>query len=200
MDFFLRSVILVISGILVLRVAGRKSISQMTIVQTVIMISIGNLIVQPIANESVWRAVAAAAVFVSATILIEYLQIQFDGVEKFFTGKSKAVIVDGQLVPETMKKIRLTVDQLEMRLRQAGIKNISDVKTATIEPNGQLGYELIEDAEPLTVGQFKMLIQELNLVLQKDMGNQGTMKNQENNIFSEVKNNQHSSQIPKELH
>lgn len=200
MDFFLRAVILVISGILVLRVAGRKSISQMTIVQTVIMISIGNLIVQPIANESVWRAVAAAAIFVSATILIEYLQIQFDGVEKFFTGKSKTVIVDGQLVLENMKKIRLTVDQLEMRLRQAGIKKISDVKTATIEPNGQLGYELIEDAEPLTAGQFKMLIQELNLVPKKDMSNQEATKNQENNIFFEVKNNQHSSHIPKQLH
>jgi uncharacterized membrane protein YcaP (DUF421 family) len=54
-----------------------------------------------------------------------------------------------------LKKLRLTVDQLEMRLRNQGISNIEDVKKATIEPNGLLGYELQEDAKPLTIGEFK---------------------------------------------
>lgn len=53
--------------------------------------------------------------------------------------------------------MRFTVDKLEMQLRQQGISNLSDVKNATIEPNGRLGYELKPDARPLTVGEFKKL-------------------------------------------
>lgn len=36
---------------------------------------------------------------------------------------------------------------LEMKLRQNHIAVISDVKWATLEPNGQVGYELKEEAQ-----------------------------------------------------
>ncbi|VTR61599.1 Protein of uncharacterised function (DUF421) [Actinobacillus pleuropneumoniae] len=57
-----------------------------------------------------------------------------------------------------MKKLRLTVDALEMKLRQQGISKLSDVKTATIEPNGQLGYELQDYAKPVTLLQLEQLL------------------------------------------
>ncbi|WP_236932771.1 YetF domain-containing protein [Geosporobacter ferrireducens] len=93
---------------------------------------------------------------------------------------------------------------MEMRLRQSGIKNISDVKTATIEPNGQLGYELIEDAQPLTVGQFRNMINELawlnvNKVSSADENKPSVQVSETDNLFSEVVNNQHQTEIPKQL-
>ncbi|WP_371861036.1 YetF domain-containing protein [Paenibacillus macerans] len=48
-------------------------------------------------------------------------------------------------------------DQLEVRLRQIGVSNIADVKTATLEPNGQIGYELTESARPVTVGDLERI-------------------------------------------
>ncbi len=205
MDIVFRSLALIASGMIVLRLAGRKSISQMSIVQTVIMISIGNLIVQPIANRSVWRAIVSSIIFVAFTILVEYLQLKYNYIEKLMTGESKLIILNGQLLTENLKKMRLTVDQVEMRLRQSGIKSLSDVKTATIEPNGQLGYELTADAQPLTVGQFKSMLAELRNanVIQVDNTNESKLSNQVNeynNLFSEVISNQHKTEIPKDLH
>lgn len=204
MEFFFKAVILIFSGILILRVAGRKSISQMTISQTIIMISIGTLIVQPIANRSVWRAVLAAAIFVASSLLLDYLIMKFDVVEKFITGRSKIVINNGQLVPENLRKMKITVDQLEMRLRQSGISKISDVKTATIEPNGQLGYELTDDAKPLTVGQFRSMLKGIDMSILNASNNTQQVKPiiqaNDENLFTEVKNNQHQSQIPDQLH
>lgn len=153
-----KSALLVVAGMILLRIAGRKSISQMSVATTVIMISIGTTIVQPIANNRLWIAVGSAAVFIVALIIIEYLQIKFDWFEKVMTAKSKVVIENGQLVTKNLRAIRMTVDQLEMRLRQKGISNISDVKTATLEPNGQVGYELMRHAKPLTIGEFERLL------------------------------------------
>ena len=45
MNFIWQSVILILTGILLLRIAGRKSIAQMTLAQTVVMISLGTIIV-----------------------------------------------------------------------------------------------------------------------------------------------------------
>lgn len=157
-EFILKSIFLVLAGVFLLRVAGRKSISQMTLAQTVIMISIGSIIIQPIIETSVVRTVVATAIFIFALIVLEWLQVRFNFVEKFVTGKSKVLIHNGQIQTQQLKKHRLTVDQMEMFLRQQGISKISDVKTATLEPNGQLGYELKEDARPLTIGEFKKMI------------------------------------------
>lgn len=154
-SFIWQSFVLILSGILLLRMAGRKSIAQMTLAQTVLMISLGTIIVQPIIEKSLAKAVMGAAIFVLVVLLLEYLQLKFNAIETLIAGKSKVVIENGQLNVENLKKLRLTVDQLETRMRQQGIAAFEDIKIATLEPNGQFGYELKEDAKPLTVGEFK---------------------------------------------
>ncbi|QRY17186.1 DUF421 domain-containing protein [Bacillus cereus] len=194
MSFILEAFILILSGILLLRLAGRKSISQMTLAQTVVMISIGTIIVQPIVEKSVLKAIVSALIFVISVVILEYLQLKSNAFEKFITGKSKTVIENGILNVIALKKMRLTVDQLEMRLRNQGISKIEDVKTATLEPNGQLGYELKEDAKPLTVGDLKKLIQPqfLNQNMMSNNLKDLQKKNNNSNIFQEI--NAHSHQ------
>lgn len=136
MNFVLQSFLMFLSGVLLLRVAGRKSISQMTLAQTVVMISIGTIIIRPIVETSVWKTLIASVVFIGSLILLEYLQLKFYLIEKFITGKSKIVIQNGKIEKTNLRKLRFTVDQLEMRLRTNGITKISDVKMVTLEPNG----------------------------------------------------------------
>lgn len=189
MNFIWQSFILILAGILLLRIAGRKSISQMTLAQTVVMISIGTIIVQPIVEKSVMKAIVGAAIFVISNLILEYFQLKSNNFEKFITGKSKIVINKGVIHVQNLKKLRLTVDQLEMRLRNHGISNIKDVKTATIEPNGQLGYELIEDAKPLTIGEFKKLMNAYFPELSSDTAIQQTIS-EKPDLFQEIESKQ----------
>jgi uncharacterized membrane protein YcaP (DUF421 family) len=192
LDFIWKAFVLIVSGILLLRIAGRKSISQMTLAQTIVMISIGTIIVQPIVEKSVWKAIIGAAVFVAAILIMESMELKMNFFEKFITGKSKIVIQNGKLDIKNLRKMRLTVDQLEMRMRNKGISRMEDIKTATIEPNGQLGYELMDDAKPLTVGEFKKV---LNDYLPKMvMSMEGKQEPAQQNIFNELNksNKQHN--------
>ncbi|MED1016612.1 DUF421 domain-containing protein [Bacillus atrophaeus] len=192
MNFAWEALILIVSGIILLRISGRKSIAQMTLAQTVVMISIGTLIVQPIVETSLWKTLIAATIFTVALVLMEWFQVKANWVEKFLTGKAKLVIEDGQINIDNLRKMRLTVDQLEMRLRLHGISNINNVKNATLEANGQLGYELKDDAKPLTVGDFKKLFNPSN-------SNPINQQNNQNNIFEEI-NREQTQQNPKKLH
>lgn len=183
-----KSALLVVAGMVLLRIAGRKSISQMTVATTVIMISIGTTIVQPIANHELWKAIGSAAVFIIALLLVEYLQLKWDWFERLMSGHSVVIIKDGQLQKKNLYKVRMTVDQMEIRLRQQGIANISDVKTATLEPNGQLGYELMEHARPVTVGD-----------LERILGLKPGASLQQSILFQEVRQNHHPTQVDPEL-
>jgi len=158
LEWIWKSAFLVVAGIILLRIAGRKSISQMNVATTVIMISIGTTIVQPIANSQLWKAVGSASVFIISLVIIEYCQIKMDWFEKLMSGRSKVVIENGQVHKDNLRTFRMTVDLLEMRLRQKGIANISDVKTATLEPNGQIGYELMRHAKPVTIGELERIL------------------------------------------
>ncbi|MEC1540884.1 DUF421 domain-containing protein [Bacillus subtilis] len=158
MNFTWESLVLIVAGVILLRVSGMKSIAQMTSTQTVVMISIGTIIVQPIIEYSLFKTLIAAAIFTITLIVIEWIQMRSNFIEKMLTGKAKVVIENGQLHIENLKKMRLTVDQLEMHLRLHGVTAIQDVKIATLEANGQLGIELTDDAKPLTVRDLKKLI------------------------------------------
>ncbi|WP_077210912.1 DUF421 domain-containing protein [Bacillus dakarensis] len=152
---------IVIGGTLLLRIAGRKSISQMTLAQTVIMVGIGSLLVQPIVGKSVWSTLAVGFILVTTLVVIEFIQVKTDFFEKFITGKSKILVENGQINIKNLKKLRMTVDQLEMQFRQNNVTNISDVQYATLEPNGQVGFVLNPNKQNATKEDIQRLVQEI---------------------------------------
>ncbi|PKR76749.1 DUF421 domain-containing protein [Halalkalibacillus sediminis] len=188
-------VVIVIGGILILRLAGRKSISQLTVAQTVIMIAVGSLIIQPVSENNVWVSMLITLLMIVTLIIVEYIVLKFDVAESFIYGKSVLVVDNGQLVEKNLKQLRLTVDMLEVRLRQHNVHRISDLQWATIESNGQLGYSLKPEKQNATKEDIQLLMSALK-------GNQPLNKNQSNlsdDIFVEVKNKNHSRKPPERL-
>lgn len=177
----------IVFGTFLLRIAGRKSISQMTMAQVIVMIGLGTLIIQPITGSGYWPTFLLAAVLVIVMILMEYLEIKSNRFETFITGKAVTVIENGQVLEGNMRKLRLTADKLEMRLRQAGISRISDVEWATIEVSGNLGYQLKLEKQPATKEDIQKLID----ILEKRPPNTEPLV--PTNIFSEIK---HGHQNP----
>src|SRR5699024_9729084 len=146
---------------ILLRVSGRKTIAQMTLAETIIMISIGTLLIQPVATSSIWLAFATGFVLILTLIVMGYSQIKIDWLEKLITGQSKILIENGKLNEQNLKRLRLTVDQLESRLRQHNITRIEDVEWATLEPSGHIGFTLKPDAQPATKKDLQQLQQSL---------------------------------------
>lgn len=204
-DWIWEPILVVIGGTLLLRLAGRKSISQMTLAQVVIMIGIGSLLIEPVSGDNIWTTLAVGLILVLTLIIMEYVQIKSDKFEKFITGQSKIIIEEGELNEENLRKLRFTVDQLEMKLRQHNVAVISDVRWATLEPNGQVGYELKEEAQPVTKKEFQQLqadVQQLINLLEpafaKGFSIHMLTENNED-IFTEVAEESSKDDIPGHL-
>lgn len=188
LNWIWQSILIFFVGTFILRLGGRKSISQMTISQTVVMIGMGSLLIQPITGNGLFITFLAALLLSVLMVTMEYLEVKVDFLESLFSGKAVIVIENGNLNIKNMKKLRLTIDRLETRLRQAGISSINDVKYATIEVSGQIGYELKDDKKPLTKEDFRTLmaeISEMKKVVEVNIKPQNN-KCGENNIFEEI--------------
>ncbi|PZD96256.1 DUF421 domain-containing protein [Paenibacillus sambharensis] len=142
-----KTILIVVAGAGLLRIAGRKSISQMTTSQTVIMIAIGSLLIQPVSGKSIWVAFSIAAIMVVTLISLEWVQLKLNWVEKLITGSPVPLIVHGKLQERNLKKVRLTLDLLDNQLRQKSVLRRSDVKHAILEPGGQITVVLNESAQ-----------------------------------------------------
>ncbi|MGM1021514.1 MAG: DUF421 domain-containing protein [Bacillota bacterium] len=198
--FIWKAVVIVVGGVLILRFAGRKSISQLTVAQTVLMIAVGSLIIQPVGDRNIWITMLITLLMVITLIGIEYSVLKSDALETFLYGKSKMVVENGKINERNLRKLRLSVDMLEVRLRQQGIQKISDLQWATIESNGQLGYLLKPEKQYAT----KEDIDRLSAMLQASSPHlsiplSGTQATGSGQLFTEVQNNQHIVEPPNRL-
>lgn len=183
-----QTALIYIVGVFILKLGGRKSISQMTISQTIVMIALGALIIVPVAGRGLLITFLTAALLVILMIITEYLSMKVDFLETLFSGKAVIVIENGIPNTKNLKKLRMSIDKLETRLRQEGISYIEDVQYATIEVSGQLGYELKKNKKPVTQEDFAKLMNELQ-ALKSMMVNipiTNSNENRENNIFEEI--------------
>jgi uncharacterized membrane protein YcaP (DUF421 family) len=163
--FVLDSLILIVSGFILLRIAGKKVISEMTPLEMVTTLAIGTIIGHADTDSKLWNTIVTIGLFICVLIVFQFIALKWPFFQRLIIGQPTLVIKDGVILKHNLTKLRMTIEQLELRIRQQGITNISDIQTATIEVNGQLGYELTESASPVTRYQWEQLLQILKVEL-----------------------------------
>jgi uncharacterized membrane protein YcaP (DUF421 family) len=201
LHFIWKSAVIVIGGILILRLAGRKSISQLTVAQTVMMVAVGSLIIQPVSERNIWITMLITLLLVLTLLVVEYIVMKSDTFEKFIYGQSIIVVENGQIHEGNLRKLRLTVDMLEVRLRQQSVHNISDLQWATIESNGQLGYMVKPEKQYASKEDIQLLLSMIQTCMLNQL-NQSVVTLQpsvNDNLFTEVKHHHHAEEPPENL-
>jgi uncharacterized membrane protein YcaP (DUF421 family) len=163
MNFIWEALIILLVGFCLMRIAGKRTVGEMSGMEIITLLSIASVIAHAVSEEGFWETTITLCLFVVLLITVQYLAIKFNLIEKLLVGKSTTVIQDGKIILKNLNKLRLSVDQLEAKLREKGISSFSDVKTATIEFSGHLGYELMRHAKPVTIGELEKMIAQLRI-------------------------------------
>ena len=134
------------------RLMGRKLISQMTFFDFVVGISIGsltaNLAMGP-KNNTVTSGTALLTLSL-LVIITGYVHIKSFNARKIVNSEPVTVISEGNIVENNMRKMRFTIQELNMKLREKNIFNLADVEFAIMETDGQLSVLPKADKTPLT--------------------------------------------------
>ncbi|WP_078428554.1 DUF421 domain-containing protein [Alkalihalobacterium alkalinitrilicum] len=119
---------------------GKRSIGEMPIFDFLIIMTLANVIGADIADPKVDHVYTYLAIIVIPLLqrLTAYLSISNRKLGKKLTFEPTLVIQDGKVLVKNLKRIRYTVDNVLQMLRQKNIFDISEVKIAIIEANGQI--------------------------------------------------------------
>ena len=161
MNYIWESVAILFTGFCLLRIAGKKAVAQMSGLEIITILAIASTTGHAISETGLIKTIISLCSLVALLMLIQFLAIKSHIIKKLFIGKATPVIQDGKIITNNLKKLRMSTDQLEARLRENGISSITDVKTASIEITGQLGYELMKHAKPVTLGDLEKTLDQL---------------------------------------
>lgn len=116
-SFILEALTVLFVGFCLLRVLGKKAVGEMTGLEIITLLAMASVTGHAVSEDGLWKTIITLCVFAALLILLQFLSIKFDMMEKLFMGKATLVIKDGKMITENLKKLRLSVDQLEVTLR-----------------------------------------------------------------------------------
>jgi len=143
-DVILRCLVSLVTLFLVAKMLGKKQISQLSVFDYVIGISIGNFAAEMSINlESEYlHGVVAVIVFGLVAYLVSVLSLKSLRMRRFFMGDPTMLIQDGKIVYKGLKKARFDVNDLLEECRIKGYFDIREIDYALMEANGDISFML----------------------------------------------------------
>lgn len=151
-NILLRTGILYSLLLLTVRLLGKRQLGEMEPSEFVVSMLLANLATIPMEEPDVpiLHGILPIVLIFLAESLIAYISLRSISIRKFFCGKPVILIENGRISPENLRRTRVNLDELTMHLREKGIFDLSTVKFAILETNGQLSTLLYGKDQPPT--------------------------------------------------
>ncbi|MEH7122548.1 DUF421 domain-containing protein [Bacillus sp. JJ1773] len=165
----LKGILIYILALFLTRKIGRKLISKMDFFDFIMGVSLGSLVANAVIDKhfATLSATTALVLFSVLTIFTGYLNMKSFTFRKLINSEPVTLIENGTIVDENMKKMKLTINELKMKLREKDAFNVADVEFAIMETDGNFSVLPKSDKKPLT--PYHMNIQTASTGLEKDI-------------------------------
>ncbi len=141
MEGVMRGVFAFIVLLVLARLVGKQSFSQLTFFDFISGVAIGGMgaLLAAGLTVNVWGIFAALMAFVVLMILNGYLVLESRPLRKLVRGGPVVVVHNGRMLRENMVRLRMSEDDLMTRLQEKGGFEPDDIEAAVLEEDsGQL--------------------------------------------------------------
>jgi uncharacterized membrane protein YcaP (DUF421 family) len=127
---------------LVVRGTGKRSLAELTPLDLLLVVVIGDLAQQGVTQEdmSVTGAALAVSVFVIWTLLADWFGRRSPRMGRFLNGEPVIVVRDGEPLVDRLERERITLWDLVEAARIEGIAALSDIEFAVLETDGRFSF------------------------------------------------------------
>ncbi|MEK3797994.1 DUF421 domain-containing protein [Peribacillus sp. FSL H8-0477] len=142
-DFVLmgsRTLLMYLAILIIFRVMGKREVGELSILDLVVFVMIGDLAVGAIENhdETSLNSILPMGFLMVIQIIFAYLSIKSKKFRSLVDGDPVIIINKGIIDESVMRKQRYNLDDLMAQLRGQGVFNVSDVEYAILETSGDL--------------------------------------------------------------
>jgi len=149
---FVRTLILYIFVIVAIRMMGKRQVGEMQPTELVITILVSAVASVPMQNLDIPLSYGIVPILtlISAEIFVSFIALKIPRFREILTGKPVIIIVDGVIDQKALKATRLSIEELQEDLRLKDVFDLTSVRLARLETNGQLSVLLKDRNQPVT--------------------------------------------------
>ena len=153
-----RAIISLVTLFLITKILGKKQVSQLSLFDYVIGISIGNFAAEVTINlEAEWiNGVVAVLIFGLVAYFVSIITMKSIVARRFFMGSPTIVIQNGKIIKESLKRVKLDINDLLEECRNNNVFDLNQINYALMEANGKLIILIKPEYLPLTPKDMKL--------------------------------------------
>lgn len=137
---FIRSIVIYIIVLIVMRLMGKREIGQMQPFELAISIMIADLASIPMTDIGIpiSNGIIPILGLLIMHLIISVLNLKSSKIRELICGKPTILIYKGKIDEQQLKKERFTLNELEEKLRSNNVTNLGDVEYAILETSGDI--------------------------------------------------------------
>lgn len=119
---------------------GKREIGELSILDLVVFIMIGEMAVMAIEdpNKPLFMAILPMLLLLFIQLTLAVFSLKSQKLRDAIDGQPSLIVDQGQINEKEMRKQRYNIDDLLTQLREKDIKNVADVEFAILETTGKL--------------------------------------------------------------
>ncbi len=144
-----RAAILFLFGVACIRIAGRRTFSQITPLDIIVAIIVGSNLSRAMTGKApFFGGLAATLVVVGLHRLIAMATLRWSLLSRVFKGRPVTLVENGVVDRAAMRRHAIGQADLEEGLRMEKVEAIEDVRLATLEAGGKISVVRTLRADP----------------------------------------------------
>lgn len=160
-----RSLMSLIVLFLATKLIGKKQVSELSLFDYVIGISIGNFTAEMTMNldGQYINGVVALMTFGIIAYLISLVTMKSIRLRRFFIGVPTIIIQNGKIIEKAMHHVMIDINDLLEQCRINGYYDLTQIEYAIMEANGKISIMPKADYRPLTPNDMNLKVQKEEL-------------------------------------
>ena len=138
--FLLRACAVYAVLLVMVRLAGKRSMGQFTPFDMILVILLGNAVQNSLIgkDDSLHGGLLLAGTLIALNTLVGYLTSRFRAFEVLVEGKPVKIAETGKVDEAVLRREMVTLADFEQAMRQAGLEDRADILQAWIETDGDI--------------------------------------------------------------
>jgi uncharacterized membrane protein YcaP (DUF421 family) len=135
-----RSVVVYLFIVIAIRIAGKKEIAQLSVIDLVFILLISNAVQNAMVgpDSSLLGGLIAAASLFLVNIILKFITYRYKKANKTIEGEPVILIHNGKLIKKNLDKEKIPLEEIKASVREHGVEKIDDVNLAILETDGNI--------------------------------------------------------------
>jgi uncharacterized membrane protein YcaP (DUF421 family) len=142
MDIVIRSAVVYVFVMFVMRLLGRRELSKMQPFDLLILVVIADFVQQGVTQQdySVTGAVLAVGTFALLIVATSWLSWRFPRARPLLDGNPVVLVEDGKPVRDNLRRERITIEEIAAQARVQQLDSIKKIRWAILETSGEISF------------------------------------------------------------